>query len=144
MQAFPRFFYVSDDSLLQILSSPLSPSSLTRHLPTLFTNTRSLVTCRPNNKGEDPVIITAVESVEGERLNLTDPVSIVAKKNVCLAELKCLQCQIQVYYSLLSNSNFLSTAAPTGDAVLGGGDLGIPSPRLLTTFAGRPTTWLSL
>ena len=79
MQAFPRFFYVSDDSLLQILSSPLSPSSLTPYLPSLFTNTRSLITQSPGTKEEDkkeeaPVIITAVESAEGERLDLVEPV----------------------------------------------------------------------
>ena len=79
MQTFPRFFYVSDNSLLQILSSPLSPSSLTPYLPSLFTNTRSLITLSPGDKEEDkeeeaPAIITAVESAEGEHLDLTEPV----------------------------------------------------------------------
>lgn len=73
-QAFPRFFYVSDDSLLQILSSPFSPSSLTPYLPELFTSIRSLITSSPDNES-DPVIITAVKSVEGEQLDLTEPVN---------------------------------------------------------------------
>lgn len=73
-QAFPRFFYASDDSLLQILSSPFSPSSLTPYLPELFTSIRSLVTSSPDNEG-DPVIITAVKSIEGEQLDLTEPVN---------------------------------------------------------------------
>ena len=73
-QAFPRFFYASDDSLLQILSSPFSPSSLTPYLPELFTSIRSLVTSSPDNEG-DPVIITAVKSIEGEQLDLTKPVN---------------------------------------------------------------------
>ncbi len=71
-QVFPRLYYVSDDFLLSVLSDP---SSLHTHLHTLFGGVAALVTTPTLGKGEPPVI-TAVESVEGERLQLTKQVTI--------------------------------------------------------------------
>ena len=83
-QIFPRLFFLTDDALLQILSSPLSPPTLTPHLPSLFTNTRSLVTSRTPSGADEgaPVFITAVESAEQERLELTESVRHHQKLNV--------------------------------------------------------------
>ena len=74
LQVFPRFCYISDDSLLQVLSDNLSVTSLSPHLPSIFTALHSLLTHSPGKEG-DPVVITAVASVEGEQLCLTEPVS---------------------------------------------------------------------
>jgi hypothetical protein len=63
---------VSDDSLLSILSDPMSVSSMQPHLISLF-GAMSNIILAPPVVGEDPIII-AVESVEGERLNLVSPV----------------------------------------------------------------------
>ena len=79
-QIFPRLFFLTDDALLQILSSPLSPPIITPHLPSLFTNTRSLVTSGADEGA--PVLITAVESAEQERLELTESVRHHQKLNV--------------------------------------------------------------
>lgn len=72
VKVFPRFFFVSDDSLLSILSNPMSVTSIQPHLISLFGAMNNIVLA-PSGNGEDPVI-TAVESVEGERLDLVSPV----------------------------------------------------------------------
>ncbi len=71
-QVFPRLYYVSDDVLLTVLSDP---SSLHTHLHALFGGVAALVITPTKVKGETPVI-TAVESVEGERLQLTEQVNL--------------------------------------------------------------------
>ena len=73
VQVFPRFFYVSDDSLLSILSNPMSVSSIQPHLVSLFGALSHLSLTQ--DEGEPP-LITAVESTEGERLELLTPVRL--------------------------------------------------------------------
>ena len=71
---FPRFFYVSDDSLLSVLSNPMSVSSIQPHLASLFGGMGNLVLAdSTSSHGEAPVII-AVASVDGEKLPLHTPV----------------------------------------------------------------------
>lgn len=71
-QAFPRFYYVSDDSLLDILSSPTSTQPLLPHLHSLFAAVRSLAV--DSTDEEEPPAITTVVSEEGEELKLSEPV----------------------------------------------------------------------
>ena len=66
--------YVSDDSLLGILSSPGSTHSLQPHLHSLFAAISNIIITSPQ-EGEAPAI-TAVESPEGEVLQLETPVSV--------------------------------------------------------------------
>ena len=73
-QAFPRFYYVSDDSLLSILSSPSSTHSLQPHLGSLFAAVTNIIVSSPQD--EETPVITAVESPEGEVLQLELPVSV--------------------------------------------------------------------
>ena len=73
-QAFPRFYYVSDDSLLSILSSPHSTHSLQPHLGSLFAAVTNIIVSSPQD--EETPVITAVESPEGEILQLELPVSV--------------------------------------------------------------------
>ena len=72
-QVFPRFFYVSDDSLLSILSNPKSVSSIKPHLVSLFGAIGNVIVTESSHDGGAPVI-TAVESIQGECLNLINPV----------------------------------------------------------------------
>ncbi len=74
IQVFPRLFYVSDDSLLSVLSNPKSVTSLKPHLVSLFGAVGDVVVAGSSQNGETPVI-TAVESIQGECLNLINPVS---------------------------------------------------------------------
>ena len=71
---FPRFYFVSDDSLLSILSNSLSVESVKPHLSSLFNDVGSIVSADPTD-GDAPLII-GVESHEGEFLRLNQPVSI--------------------------------------------------------------------
>ena len=86
-QAFPRFHFVSDDSLLSILSNSASVTSLQPHLRSLFASAASLTSSK--YRGEH--IVTTVTSIEGEQLQLTNPVSdetfsyrFINGRNLCI------------------------------------------------------------
>ena len=72
-QVFPRFYFVSDDSLLSILSSSTSVESIKPHLSSLFNDVGSIVSVSSTDGGAP--IITGVESCEGEVLPLNQSVS---------------------------------------------------------------------
>lgn len=73
---FPRFYFVSDDSLLSILSNDVSMESVKPHLKSLF-NDVSSYRVSSNSNDKDFPIITGVESHDGEILPLSQPVSII-------------------------------------------------------------------
>ena len=62
---------MSDDSLLDILSSPTSTQPLLPHLHSLFAAVRSLAV-HSTEEEEEPPAITAVVSEEGEELKLSE------------------------------------------------------------------------
>jgi dynein heavy chain len=69
--AFPRFFFLSDEELLQILSQTKDPRSVQPHLPKCFENIYQLVFSQ--KEGSRVEWITAIMSGEGETFPLSQP-----------------------------------------------------------------------
>lgn len=73
---FPRFYFLSDDDLLEILGQANKPEVVQSHLKKLFAGINSVLFDRNN--------IIAVKSLEGETVSLNNPVTISLDVEVSL------------------------------------------------------------
>ncbi|KAJ8610930.1 hypothetical protein MRB53_038234 [Persea americana] len=67
--AFPRFYFVGDEDLLEIIGNSNEPSKIARHLSKMFGGVAGLLV-------NDDDYIVAVTSSQGEIVTLSDPVSL--------------------------------------------------------------------
>lgn len=80
-EKFPRFYFLGDDDLLEILGQATNPSIIQSHLKKLFAGIHS-VNFSPNNE-----TITSVLSIYGENVNLSKEVRISDKVEEWLLDL---------------------------------------------------------
>ena len=73
---FPRFYFIGDDDLLEILGQSTNPQVIQSHLKKLFAGIHHV------EFDEDCKKILAMKSLEGEVVPLSDPVTIVEEVEV--------------------------------------------------------------
>ncbi|KHJ76923.1 dynein heavy chain, region 2 [Oesophagostomum dentatum] len=66
--SFPRFYFVGDEDLLEIMGNSKDVARLQKHLKKMFAGVTAI------DVGEEDRIITALHSREGERVDLVQPV----------------------------------------------------------------------
>ncbi|VDM55898.1 unnamed protein product [Angiostrongylus costaricensis] len=74
--AFPRFYFLGDDDLLEILGQSTNPSVIQSHLKKLFQGIDKVVF------GSNNGTISAIVSTQGEHVHLSRPVRVVSQVEV--------------------------------------------------------------
>ena len=86
-QAFPRFYFLSNDGLLEILSQTKDPRTVQRHLDKCFEGMAKISFAEQLDGDEGDLRILQMISVEGERIDLAVAVDPTAPENVGNVEL---------------------------------------------------------
>lgn len=84
-QAFPRFYFVSVNDLLDILSNGSQPTKINRHMSKIFQAVDSLT--MEGGKGERPTAKTMKTCVGVEQVDFTSPLKLEGKVEIYLQEL---------------------------------------------------------
>jgi len=71
---FPRFYFISNDDLLEILGQSKNPPGVMPHMKKLFDNIKSLTLSKPNPNG--PMVATEMRSNEDEVVPFEGQVSL--------------------------------------------------------------------
>ncbi|KAI3384587.1 hypothetical protein SNEBB_000072 [Seison nebaliae] len=104
---FPRFYFIGDDDLLEILGQSTNPTVIQSHLKKLFGGIHSVEFDNSNKN------ILAMKSLEGEVVPLMNPVKIVPNVEVWLNDLsnemqKTLASLLVVYCSAMMKEDDVS------------------------------------
>ena len=98
---FPRFYFVSNMGLLDILSNGTNPPRIVPHLNDCFEGIHK-VEFRPSSSGEEkgiesiPTVALAIFAKDGERIEFTDPFHMEGAVELWLKNLvKCMQKTLQ-------------------------------------------------
>src|SRR5690606_22343036 len=78
---FPRFYFIGDDDVLQILGQSQNPSIINSHLKKLFAGIHKVIFI------DDDTKISAMRSLHGEVVELKSPVIITEKVEDWLSNL---------------------------------------------------------
>lgn len=87
---FPRFYFIGDDDLLEILGQATNPVVIQSHLKKLFAGIHSV------EFDEEQGSILAMKSLEGEMVQLKKPVPI--SNNVEVGGLFVYTCVLQIIF----------------------------------------------
>lgn len=83
-RSFPRFYFVSQAGLLDILSNGNSPEKINKHMSKIF---QAVDTLELEADGERPKAKTMISAVGKEKLDLTKPMKLLGKVESYLADL---------------------------------------------------------
>eukprot|EP00761_Pharyngomonas_kirbyi_P008673 gb/GECH01008685.1/.p1 GENE.gb/GECH01008685.1/~~gb/GECH01008685.1/.p1 ORF type:complete len:4033 (+),score=845.30 gb/GECH01008685.1/:1-12099(+) len=81
--AFPRFYFLSNDDLLEILSQSKNPQAVQPHLMKIFENIKTL-----QFSSENPNYVAEMHSAEGEKVPLSKTVKVRPKPEVWLLDIE--------------------------------------------------------
>lgn len=85
--AFPRFYFVSVNDLLDILSNGNAPEKINRHMQKIFQAIDCLTLTFEGGKGDRPTAKSMVTCVGTEKVEFTKPLKLEGKVEVYLQEL---------------------------------------------------------
>jgi dynein heavy chain, axonemal len=75
-KAFPRFYFVSVNDLLDILSNGNSPAKINKHMPKIF---QAIENLELEESGDRPTVIGMKTGVGVEHVTLTEKLKLVGK-----------------------------------------------------------------
>lgn len=79
--AFPRFYFLSNDELLSILSDVRNPEAVQPHMQKCFDGIKALVF-------DSPTAIVAMKSTEGERVDFTEKIRVIGNVENWLCDIE--------------------------------------------------------
>ena len=83
-KAFPRFYFVSVNDLLDILSNGNSPAKINKHMPKIF---QAIDNLDLNESGDRPSAVGMKAVVGEEYVKLTQPLKLLGKVEVYLQDM---------------------------------------------------------
>ncbi|KAF0978551.1 hypothetical protein FDP41_002371 [Naegleria fowleri] len=87
-QEFPRFYFLSDDDLLQILGQSKDPNAMQRHLSNLFEGIKSLKIEKSSDSRQFGFFAKSFISKEGEHIEFNHPVPLEGNVEKWLSQIE--------------------------------------------------------